>query len=169
MAENAAKHLNDTFEGMGSVEEALKSALFGEHRYTQSFWEDVQAFAHAVDWWSDLWIFGLFSFEAIILMLILWNRRSWERLAAIFMLNTAILYFAERLNSIARAHWKAFSTQDYFDDQGVFASVLLGLPLLFCQFLIVGFLLREAASGVIAVKRMELRQSIAKKQKDKEQ
>eukprot|EP00930_Biecheleria_cincta_P091224 TRINITY_DN80736_c0_g1_i1.p1 TRINITY_DN80736_c0_g1~~TRINITY_DN80736_c0_g1_i1.p1 ORF type:complete len:179 (-),score=32.81 TRINITY_DN80736_c0_g1_i1:89-604(-) len=171
MAADSAEPPKNTSEWggpMDAVEDALKSALFGEHRYTQSFWEDVQAFVHAIDWRTDTWIFGLLGFELMILLIILWNRRSWERLAVIFMVNAGICMFAERLNKLAGTHWKEFSSQNYFDNAGVFTSVLLGLPLLFCQLVIVCFLLREAASMVIKVKRMELKQSIrAKKDKDK--
>ena len=146
-------------ELMGTVEDVLKTHLTGDHRYTQSFTEDVQAFVHAIDWKSDMWIFGLFLVELVDVLVILVNRRSWERLAAIFMANTAILSCAEWLNRLARNNWKSFSSQDYFDQAGVFASVLVGLPLLLCQFLIVGFLLREAACMVIRVKRLELKEA----------
>lgn len=144
---------------MGAVEDVLKTHLTGDHRYTQSFSEDVQAFVHAIDWRSDLWIFGLFLVELVDVLIIVINRRSWERLATIFMVNTAVLACAERLNSLASSNWKTFSSQDYFDQAGVFASVLVGLPLLLCQFLIVGFLLREAACMVIRVKRLELKEA----------
>ena len=31
-----------------------------------------------------------------------------------------LVFIAERLNGLASKHWRAFSTQDYFDKQGVF-------------------------------------------------
>eukprot|EP00913_Durusdinium_trenchii_P023929 g22472.t1 len=137
-----------------SISNALR-----ENRYTQSFTEDVQAFVHAIDWRTDFWIFGLFLVEFLDLLMVVINRRSWERLAMIFLANTGILYCAEWLNQLASKNWKTFSSQDYFDKAGVFASVLVGLPLLLCQFLIVGFLLKEAGSMVIQVKRLELKQA----------
>ncbi|CAK9110118.1 unnamed protein product [Durusdinium trenchii] len=182
-------------EWLGAVEDVLKSHLTGENRYTQSFTEDVQAFVHAIDWRTDFWIFGLFLVEFLDLLMVVINRRSWERLAMIFLANTGILYCAEWLNQLASKNWKTFSSQDYFDKAGVgtgddsagkreqlvctgtrqteatrfgllvFASVLVGLPLLLCQFLIVGFLLKEAGSMVIQVKRLELKQA-RKKAKD---
>eukprot|EP00931_Biecheleriopsis_adriatica_P010405 TRINITY_DN111481_c0_g1_i1.p1 TRINITY_DN111481_c0_g1~~TRINITY_DN111481_c0_g1_i1.p1 ORF type:complete len:176 (+),score=39.58 TRINITY_DN111481_c0_g1_i1:75-602(+) len=172
MAEDLLGNITSGQQDMlGQAEAALKSHLFGDARYTQSFWEDTQAFVHAIDWRTDTWIFGLLGLEFLIFLLIVLSRRSWERLAAIFMVNTAILAGAERLNKMASEHWKSFSSQDYFDTAGVFAAVIVGVPLLLCQFAIVCFLLREAASLVIKVKRMEIKKSIAekKKEKDKEQ
>ncbi|OLQ07168.1 Transmembrane protein 18 [Symbiodinium microadriaticum] len=150
-----------------AVEDVLRTQLSGEHRYTQSFWEDVQAFAHAIDWRKDTWIWMLFMVELIDLICIFLSRRSWERLSVIFMANTCCLAAAETLNRLAGQHWMAFSSQDYFDSSGVFASIMLGLPLLLCQFVIVGFLLREAASMVIRVKRLELKQKAREKREEK--
>ncbi|CAK9110120.1 unnamed protein product [Durusdinium trenchii] len=102
-------------EWLGAVEDVLKSHLTGENRYTQSFTEDVQAFVHAIDWRTDFWIFGLFLVEFLDLLMVVINRRSWERLAMIFLANTGILYCAEWLNQLASKNWKTFSSQDYFD------------------------------------------------------
>mmetsp|Transcript_1744 Transcript_1744/g.3135 ORF Transcript_1744/g.3135 Transcript_1744/m.3135 type:complete len:172 (-) Transcript_1744:59-574(-) len=163
---------NETFAAsaaslLGAVEDVLRTQLSGEHRYTQSFSEDVQAFVHAIDWRKDSWIFVLFVVEFMDLLMILASRRSWEWLAAIFMANTCCLAAAEQLNRLAAQHWASFSSQDYFDSAGVFASVMLGLPLLLCQFVIVGFLLREAGSMVIKVKRLEFQQKARERAKEK--
>lgn len=40
------------------------------------------------------------------------------------------VYFAENLNRVLRKNWKSFSTQNYFDPQGVFLSTLWSGPLL---------------------------------------
>ncbi|CAE7263697.1 tmem18, partial [Symbiodinium pilosum] len=145
---------NETIAGsaaglLSAVEDVLRTQLSGEHRYTQNFWEDVQAFAHAIDWRKDTWIWALFVVEFVDLLCIVASRRSWEKLSVIFMANTCCLAAAESLNRLAGQHWAFFSSQDYFDSAGVFASIMLGLPLLLCQFIIVGFLLREAGSMVI--------------------
>jgi len=135
----------------------LGDILGGQYAYTQGFWEDVQAFLHAVDWRNDRWLFGLFAVEAMILSFVVFSRRHWERMSFIFLVNSGILFFAERLNTLAATHWKSFSTQMYFDSAGAFAGVVLGMPLVLIQFLLVIFLLREASCMVIKVKRLELR------------
>jgi len=40
------------------------------------------------------------------------------------------VYFAENLNRELRKNWKSFSTQNYFDSNGVFLSTLWSGPLL---------------------------------------
>ena len=41
---------------------------------------------------------------------------------------------AEQLNLLGRQHWARFSTQNYFDPQGVFMSTLVSAPLLLIMF-----------------------------------
>ncbi len=48
----------------------------------------------------------------------------------------AIVYNAERLNSLAAHHWQRFAGQNYFDEHGVFAGALLAAPLLLVMFTI---------------------------------
>lgn len=138
----------------------------GPHAYTQSFTEDVQAFAHAVDWDKDRWIFGIFAIEALIYLFVLCSRKHTGRLCVIFMLNAFILVWAEKINSAAAEHWEKFSTQQYFDKSGVFASVIVGVPLIICQFLIVVLLLWEASKMVVKVKRVQIRKELAEKKKE---
>eukprot|EP00929_Paragymnodinium_shiwhaense_P078073 TRINITY_DN40391_c0_g1_i1.p1 TRINITY_DN40391_c0_g1~~TRINITY_DN40391_c0_g1_i1.p1 ORF type:complete len:176 (+),score=48.25 TRINITY_DN40391_c0_g1_i1:121-648(+) len=145
--------------------EVLDTMLTGKHAYTQGFWEDVQAFVHAVDWWQDRWIWGLIGFEVFMLLLILLNRKCWERLTVLFLVIAALLGGAERMNTAARENWKSFSSQDYFDESGGFMMALYGMPLLLCQLLIVIFLLKEAVSTLVTVKRMELKQKKTKETK----
>ncbi|CAJ1344542.1 unnamed protein product [Effrenium voratum] len=65
-------------ELLGAVEDVVKTHLTGDSRYTQGFWEDVQAFVHAIDWKADTWIFGLFLLELLDILLILVSRRRRE-------------------------------------------------------------------------------------------
>lgn len=51
-------------------------------------------------------------------------------------LAATIVYFAERLNSAAHAHWRLFASQDYFDRNGIFFSALVSAPLLMIMFII---------------------------------
>mmetsp|Transcript_129384 Transcript_129384/g.258310 ORF Transcript_129384/g.258310 Transcript_129384/m.258310 type:complete len:174 (+) Transcript_129384:89-610(+) len=147
------------------LQDFIGDLLSGKHAYTSSFWDDVQAFVHAIDWRNDQWIFAVFGMEFLFFVFAVVNRNRWERLSALFVLNSIVLFGAERLNGLAAKHWKDFASQQYFDPSGTFASVVLGVPLLVCQLLIVVFLLREAASMVIKVKRLEFKRDIAQKKK----
>eukprot|EP00928_Gymnodinium_smaydae_P083395 TRINITY_DN66634_c0_g1_i1.p1 TRINITY_DN66634_c0_g1~~TRINITY_DN66634_c0_g1_i1.p1 ORF type:complete len:199 (+),score=54.95 TRINITY_DN66634_c0_g1_i1:72-599(+) len=143
----------------GAIEDIIAKATSGKHAYTQSFWEDVQAFGHAVDWSQDNWILGILAFEALQLLAVLAWRKHWERLGVLFVTNMIVLLCLESLNSLARRHWKSFSTQQYFDEPGAFAGVIVGLPLLINQFVILVCLLMEAGRMVIKVKRAEFKNS----------
>mmetsp|Transcript_8095 Transcript_8095/g.20173 ORF Transcript_8095/g.20173 Transcript_8095/m.20173 type:complete len:193 (-) Transcript_8095:141-719(-) len=145
-----------------ALQDIIESTLKGSGAYTQGFWEDVQAFVHAIDWAKDQWIFWLFAAEAAMLLIVALNRNRWEVLSVVFMLNAALLFFAERLNTLARRHWQSFSSQQYFDEHGSFASVIVGVPVLLAQLAIVICLLRQAACMVIKVKRIELRNNRSK-------
>jgi hypothetical protein len=51
-------------------------------------------------------------------------------------LAVAVVYNAERLNSLASQHWRRFARQPYFDPHGVFTSAVLSAPLLVIMFVI---------------------------------
>eukprot|EP00933_Yihiella_yeosuensis_P034387 TRINITY_DN27889_c0_g1_i1.p1 TRINITY_DN27889_c0_g1~~TRINITY_DN27889_c0_g1_i1.p1 ORF type:complete len:233 (+),score=34.21 TRINITY_DN27889_c0_g1_i1:95-700(+) len=152
----------------GMAKEMLSDVLKGKHAYTQNFYEDVQAFVHAISWQKDIWIWGILGIELLLIFMTLGCRKSAEMLMGIFLLNTSVLYFGTRLNALGQEHWKEFSSQDYFDSAGVFFGVIVGIPLLLCNFLIVIFLLVEASSLLIRVKRMELQAAKKKKEEGKE-
>mmetsp|Transcript_74722 Transcript_74722/g.173060 ORF Transcript_74722/g.173060 Transcript_74722/m.173060 type:complete len:164 (-) Transcript_74722:171-662(-) len=152
-------------EDLPPLNELLGTLLRGPHGYTRSFWEDVQAFVRAVDWNQDRWLFLVFAFEAFEFLLVVGNCRHWERNAILFMINGALLALAERINGVARRHWKQFSSQQYFDESGAFITAVVGFPLIACQFLIVILLLKEAAIMVVKVKRLELRRDLVSKSK----
>jgi hypothetical protein len=48
----------------------------------------------------------------------------------------AVIFFAEKLNSLAAENWQKFSEQQYFDERGVFFSTLISAPLLLDMFII---------------------------------
>ncbi|KAH8026780.1 hypothetical protein HPB51_024329 [Rhipicephalus microplus] len=58
-----------------------------------------------------------------------------------------LVYFSEALNDLAARHWQAFSSQQYFDSQGMFISLVFSTPLLLNCIIMVGGL-RKQAFGV---------------------
>ena len=81
------------------------------------------------------------------------------------VLAVGLIYFAERLNRLAGENWKEFALQNYFDERGVFVSVMLSAPLLCVAFFVLINALKSAASLLIVVKRMEFKQDARKKAK----
>ena len=68
-----------------------------------------------------------------------------------------LVFIAERLNGLASKHWRAFSTQDYFDKQGVHDDGVLRAPIATLLVVLVNFL-RLMASAMIKAKRAQLKQ-----------
>ena len=70
---------------------------------------------------------------------------------------------AEYLNGLAARNWRLFSTQNYFDERGIFASALFSAPLLLTAFVILLMTLKSAAGLLVTAKRAELKFKSAQK------
>ena len=46
------------------------------------------------------------------------------------------VYMGERLNKLGNQYWESFATQNYFDPNGVFYTVLISGPLLLVNFIV---------------------------------
>lgn len=137
----------------------IKDAAFEQGNGPEGFIENCQAFGAAVDW-TETWIQCLMGFHVILLVLILITREMFELQCFFFMLICGLVFFAERLNSYASAHWEEFSKQDYFDKRGVFLSVMLCAPLLVNGFVLMIRTLLYSADLLVKVKRAELKQKM---------
>ena len=121
----------------------------------QNIWDMWAAFRSAVDW-SEGWIQGLLAFHVMLLMLVIVFRNNENVQTGLFVCICTALYFSERLNTYGAEHWREFSTQDYFDERGVFASVMYAGPLLCIGLIQLVNLLRVSSSLLIKSKRMQL-------------
>mgnify|MGYP005998788271 CR=1 FL=1 len=52
------------------------------------------------------------------------------------MIVVVIVGSATYINAYGQEHWEEFATQDYFDENGFFVSVVISLPLLLLSVLI---------------------------------
>lgn len=68
----------------------------------------------------------------------------------------AIIFNAERINSLAARHWQTFATQNYFQSHGTFTSALLSAPLLLTMFTVLINYLMEMVLLMVEMKRKEL-------------
>ena len=64
-------------------------------------------------------------------------RRRYPSIPSISALSGAGVYMSENINAWAAQHWQRFSTQNYFDPSGLFASVVFSGPLLLISSLLV--------------------------------
>ena len=131
-----------TFPDAYSINDALRSAE--EHIHTliksvnsklgpSSFYDHIESFASSITW-SERWIQGVISFHILLLVVILLLRKNLELQFAVFLIICVMIYCSEYLNSLGAIHWKDFSTQNYFDRNGVFMSIFFAGPLLFIGF-----------------------------------
>ncbi|KAL6856965.1 hypothetical protein ACP4OV_018347 [Aristida adscensionis] len=67
------------------------------------------------------------------------------------------VFLAERINTFLGQNWKSFSTQNYFDPQGLFVSVIWSGPLLLITILILVNTLVTLCMLIVRWKRAELR------------
>ncbi|EXB57390.1 hypothetical protein L484_016443 [Morus notabilis] len=74
-----------------------------------------------------------------------------------FTHSMAGVYLAERLNSLLGKNWKSFASQNYFDPNGLFLSVLWSGPLLFIAIIILINTLFSLCHLIVRWKKAELR------------
>lgn len=126
-----------------------------------------QGFYKAVDW-SERWIQCLLGFHVVTLAVALLTRKSEMAQTVIFFLCMLPAFGAERINTLARENWKKFSTQDYFDEKGLFISVVMSGPLLCILIVVLVNFLFIMTGVMVKVKRAELKQKYGKGGKKKE-
>ena len=76
-----------------------------------------------------------------------------------------IVRLAERLNAMGASRWREFSTQNYFDKNGIFMGITVCAPLLMvCLFMLVS-IIREASNLLGDVTKMKMNSQVKQKQK----
>jgi hypothetical protein len=96
--------------------------------------DSFQGFVHAVNW-SQPWIQYLIATHVLIYLSAIIFRNNFNVQCFLFFFVLISVYFLERINNYCNVNWKNFSDQNYFDKHGVFASVMVGAPLLTLGFL----------------------------------
>ena len=113
----------DAFEAfVQGVTKDLASQLRGSQPH-ETAWNALQAFLHAVDW-RERWLRALLAFHTALAATLLLTRRSEAAQAALFLLQLALVYPAERLNALASRNWRSFAGQNYFDERGSFFTTV---------------------------------------------
>jgi hypothetical protein len=120
-------------------------------------YELYRGFFEAVDW-TEPWLVAVLSLHATLLLVAVATRKSETAQTCVFALCAFLVFIAERLNGLASKHWRAFSTQDYFDKQGVFTTTVFCVPLIAVLVVVLVNFLRLMASMMIQAKRAQLKQ-----------
>ncbi len=120
-----------------------------------SFYNNMMGFYHAVDW-KEQWIQGILCFHVLYLIVSFLTRKSPTIQFTLLITICIFIYFAETFNSYGSRNWTRFSTQDYFDPNGVFLSVVFSTPLLLIGVCIMLHALYDTSQMLVKVKRLEL-------------
>uniref|UniRef100_A0A7S2TQG9 Transmembrane protein 18 n=1 Tax=Lotharella oceanica TaxID=641309 RepID=A0A7S2TQG9_9EUKA len=139
---------NDAMDGV--VKQYLKQSAKPE-----SFFDEVEAFIYAIDWKAERWLQGLGAFYFVLVVVAVASRKNWTIQSTLMLTCLAGALCAETLNDLGKKHWREFSTQDYFDDSGLFMSAIFSGPLLSIATCILVNCLCLMGSLVIKVKRLE--------------
>ncbi|GKY93928.1 hypothetical protein MPSEU_000359700 [Mayamaea pseudoterrestris] len=142
----------------GMAEQVLGGILQGQAGPT-TFKEQVDAFLYAINWTEPL-LLSIIGFQIIMFILTLWvsrRGRSMEARLVLMVFVGALVKSAQRFNSYGAQHWNKVATQNYFDQGGIFMTILLCAPLLVDCFIMLVCFLREAASLLVQVKTAEIK------------
>lgn len=110
--------------------------------------------------WTEPWLMGLITFHIVTLSLTLLTRDRGNVQAGLFVTALLLVYFSEALNELAAQHWRAFSSHQYFDSQGMFISLVFSAPLLLNCIIMVGQWMWTSGTLMIRIKQAQLRQEI---------
>ncbi|KAJ7969714.1 Transmembrane protein 18 [Quillaja saponaria] len=119
-------------------------------------YENFIGFFHAIDW-KEPWLMGLLAFHILLLLTAILSRKNTNFQMCLFFLALAGVYLAERLNSFLGENWKGFSSQNYFDPNGLFLSVLWSGPLLVIAIIILINTLFSLCYTIVRWKKAELK------------
>jgi len=106
--------------------------------------------------WNEPWLQGILCLHGFIGSVTIFTRKCTSVQIFLFLFYLSVIYMGERINEKAALNWKLFATQQYFDSNGLFISVILLGPLLFNCVLMVIFWLMESFEILVKVKRAEL-------------
>lgn len=79
-----------------------------------------------------------------------------------------IVHATEYANAYMVVHWQEYSTQNYFDEKGLFMSSVVSAPILVTNFYMLLYGLYNASSLLISVKANQLKKGKGKAGKTKE-
>lgn len=131
--------------------------------------ESFDAFRSAITW-SEPFIIGIITFQIVMLFSTLFvTKRCRMGSGLVFLTILAVIVrSAEWLNQYGAKNWESFATQNYFDERGIFISIMMSAPLLFMAFFMLISYLREASSLLVKVKKQELKKKQMQRQSTKD-
>ena len=107
--------------------------------------------------WSEPWFTGLGIFHVACALLTILTRKTGILQAVYFGILMLFVLCAEQINTWAAANWQLFASQQYFDSNGLFISMVFSVPLLINCLVIVVCWLFDVGILISEVKRLKYR------------
>ena len=114
---------------MDSIQDEMKDLMKQSGKAPNGAMDQWNAFSSAVNW-TESWIRALLGFHLLLFLAMILFRKNVNFQTCLFFFIVVLVYFSERINSYCATHWEEFSTQNYFDEHGVFSGLLFSGPLL---------------------------------------
>uniref|UniRef100_K3WM82 Uncharacterized protein n=1 Tax=Globisporangium ultimum (strain ATCC 200006 / CBS 805.95 / DAOM BR144) TaxID=431595 RepID=K3WM82_GLOUD len=111
----------------------------------------------AVNWTEPL-VIGALCLHALLFLAVFLSRKRLVPQFALFAVIILMVLVTEPLNKWARANWRSFATQNYFDPRGVFIGIFYAGPLLAAGFFQLLLSMKSMINMIILVKRAEFQQ-----------
>ena len=153
---------------MDDLRTSILKSLSSSHGSSSSFYDSAMGFYHAVNWnqrWLQIFLLG----HVVLLIATITTRTRLEIQVGILVFICGCGFLAQPLNGVLHERWQEFADQDYFDENGLFISVVFSGPLLFIGFVQVISLIVHSSSLMIQAKRAQLRQRAAAMKKKKKE
>ena len=130
------------------------------------FWDNVLGFYHAVNWSGDKWIFLFTALQFIALASVVYVRNgSAQSQGSVFIFWVSVCMCASPLNSWGDKNWRGFSTQNYFDKNGVFISSLFTAPFMIVLILQLILIARHLSNLAVAAGKLKVKAFAREKNK----
>jgi hypothetical protein len=142
---------------MESIEKSMTKLVSQTSTLPKDFTENLEAFKASVNW-DESFIRFVIIFDVVLFLIVFITRKNVNIQAAFFFLICFLLYFCETLNHWCSVNWRQLTTQNYFDEHGVFAGIFFAGPLLLVCFLQLINFLKMASNDLVKVKRLQLAQ-----------
>ena len=137
------------------------SGIIKNIREDETIMDQIMGFINVITW-KQPFIIGIFVFHIIFFILMIVTRHNWKCQCVVFITSYLLVYNASRINTWCFHHWESFSDQNYFDPSGLFIGVIFCIPIFVIAFIALVLGLKQTATLLIQVKRLERKHELSK-------
>eukprot|EP00298_Acanthocystis_sp_HF-20_P030096 c9152_g1_i1.p1 GENE.c9152_g1_i1~~c9152_g1_i1.p1 ORF type:complete len:161 (+),score=37.42 c9152_g1_i1:25-507(+) len=129
-------------------------------------YDAAMGFINAVNW-SEKWFLYLLSFHVLIFTITILTRNKLRIQMSLLFIYGFLAFLGSYFNEIGHKNWKEFATQNYFDKQGLFISLVFSTPLLLNTLFIVLHSIYVTSQALIHLKQKQLNPNKTKQKEKK--